>query len=102
MRLAPLALLLALLPLPARAHGARDAHDDREEVRTGILRAIGWDIAAGASPESAAGSFQPVCGDPRDLRQPLPDARAPWRAGYPHFVRSEPLQCHPSPVDGPR
>lgn len=86
-------IALALLPLAARAH------DDREEVRRGVLRAIGWGIAYGEAPAAADAAFAPVCDDPRE---PLSDARAPWRAGYPHLVRSETAPCVPSRVDGPR
>jgi hypothetical protein len=95
-RFALLATLALLLPLAA---GARD---ERDEVRRGVLRAMGWGIAYGVEPEGLGPAFAPVCGDPQDLREPLRDARAPWRAGYPHRVRSEPAPCRPSPLDGPR
>jgi hypothetical protein len=95
-RLLLVATLAVLLPLAA---GARDEGD---EVRRGVLRAIGWGIAYGVEPEGLGPAFVPVCGDPQDLREPLADSRAPWRAGYPHHVRSEPAPCRPSPLDGPR
>jgi hypothetical protein len=91
--LATFALLLA---------PAADARDAGDEVRRGVLRAIGWGIAFGVEPEGIGPAFAPVCGDAQDLREPLADRRAPWRAGYPQRVRSEPAPCRPSPLDGPR
>ena len=93
-----LAIATAVLVLLAHAAHARDA---REEVRIGVLRGIGFGIAAGELSASDP-LFLPVCGDPAELRTPLHDARAPWRAAYPHLVRSEPAYCAPSRVDGPR
>ncbi len=96
MRSALLIALLALLPLAARAH------DAREQVRRGVAFAIGFGLASEREAHGVPSAFSSVCGDPEELRVPLPDGRAPWRAGYPHLVRSETASCRQPHVDGPR
>lgn len=96
MRSALLIALLTLLPLAARAH------DAREQVRRGVAFAIGFGLASEREANGVPCALSPVCGDPEELRVPLPDGRAPWRAAYPHPVRSEPAACLPPRIDGPR
>jgi hypothetical protein len=87
----PISIPLVLLALaaPARAEGPVE----RDEVRVGYERALGWGLATGALPFPADVPDPGACSDP-GWHYAAPPERAPaHRAVYPYFVRIEPHPC---------